>query len=214
MAKQEKWKFDRATVIYDVDGVAVDDITLRLKRGFPPEGHGAIRRACAEGLFNILRLKPFRNAALKKMVDEAKNLNELKLDEHAAAHMRRTAADGVGVAICTSNPFLYSSGMGRLLCDHGIKGAHIKIALNGSKADLIPKEGTVMIEDDPMVALVLAREGVEAIVLKKDYNPLLARLFEAINGNLHVARDWEDADRIAAPLITGKKKEMARLQPH
>ncbi len=206
-AKPEKWKFDRATVVYDVDGVVIDDITLKLERGFPSEGRGAARRAYAEGLFNMLRLRPFRRSAIRGMTEEAKRLNELEMDERAAAHMHSMGTSGVGVAICTSNPFYYSRCLGRLLHAQGIDGVDIKIAWNGNKAELIPSKNVLVIEDDPMVALHLAREGVEVILLSKDYNPLLGHLFGAMNGNLHVARNWEEVERISLPLLKGGRKK-------
>ena len=103
----------------------------------------------------------------------AKRLDGAQISREAAESMRNAQAHGSSVGVCTSNPILYSSKLARLLEDAGVHGVAAKLSYGRSKADVLWSDTRLMIEDDSIDALRIARSGREVALFSRDYNAIL-----------------------------------------
>jgi hypothetical protein len=174
-------------VMLDFDGVAIDDITPHINKRFPGSDTG-IARAFTEGLFQLLR--PLKSAGAKLITQP-----EICIEQNAASFMRtRTPSD---LILCTANPILEKNELNLALQKEGVHEARIYTVLDKDKIRIAKSENATLVEDDPIVAIMAAKEGVNVILFERKYNRSAGKILQMINKNrISTAHNWGDVAKL------------------
>ncbi len=177
-------------LVVDNDGALRDDVTrLAEEKGFLRTGSRA-DHAFTEFMFLLMRAS---------VGQAAKKLPAAEMEKKAIEVMADVQGMGKEVLVCTANPIVDADKIEKELASYSII-AKVVEATNTKKA-LLFNDGTILVEDDPLVALRAAKNGAEVVLLMKPYNRITSFIFGLINEKVHVVADWKEAASKVLELI-------------
>ena len=179
------------TLAIDNDGALRPDVReLARQKGFLREENGPLRKLFLESIFLGMHIS-FKAAA--------KALPETPIDGKVPEVMRYAQGRGLEVKVCTANPLVDTGKIKEELKAYGLD-IDVSSISNRKKAKLYGK-GTILVEDDPLVAIRAARRGAEVVLMLDVYNPYLSLIFSTINERIHVVANWHEAAGVVSELI-------------
>ena len=175
----------------DNDGVLVDDINPAVDKRFPRTA-SLLRRGYVEGVFVLMHIAPKRSAA--RMIG-----NE-GMQKEAVDFMKEFQDGGSRVMVCTANQRVDAERIEALLSERQVDARVFKVR-NTDKARIFDTDKAILVEDDPWVALRVARAGVDVVLLETQYNSFTSSILEGINCRIHPAKDWGEAAEITRGIM-------------
>ena len=204
------------TVMFDIDGIAVDDINPQIDRRFPHSG-SLLRKGFVEGLFIGMHVAP-RNASkiINKSAEGGKGgtgSGRPEIRAEAADLMIELQGTGRRVAAYTANPTNDLLALARGISGNGI-AAELKRGSNSDKIDALVPGRDILVEDNPWVALRAAKRGIDVVLLETQYSTFAAPVAAGINDHVRTAHDWRGVRERVLSIASQHESAIAAAPTH
>ncbi len=180
-------------IVFDLDGVLIADIedafhhTLGLLRS-----NSTLEACYRESV--VIGLSTMPKSASKLI----KNINAQEFVPQMISLMKELQEKGHGIAVMTANKTMDINTIGERLSQQGINIRIIERVHMKDKARPINGELPIVVEDNPVCALIVARRGCKVMLVETSYNRYLGRLFSRINKNITFITEGSD---LRSPII-------------